>query len=137
MRILNGSVHLGHRPKYKHLRKGMYNYTHILTLLHEKEGASELGSAIKASGIKWLWFPTWGIQKEIDETLPHIREFTSKMTTLLETLEFLLNRGCHIFIHCSAGIHRTGTVMASLLYHLGYGDEMVMRTLHKMQNFVG
>ncbi len=136
MRILNGTIHVGHRPKLKYLRDNRYGYTHILTLLHKDEGALELGQVIKASGIKWMWLPLWGIIKEIDETLPHIKQFTAQLPKLLFTLESILREGGHVFIHCSAGIHRTGTVTAALLYYLGYSDEEVVATLDKIRPII-
>jgi protein tyrosine/serine phosphatase len=40
-----------------------------------------------------------------------------------------LRDGGRIYLHCSAGIHRTGMIAAALLFHLGHDDEQTRAIL--------
>lgn len=48
-------------------------------------------------------------------TRPEIRDALVSLAAILEA-------GGRIYLHCSAGIHRTGMVAAALLFHLGHGE---------------
>lgn len=61
----------------------------------------------------WVWFP-------FSASKPHGQYDTIKVLQLYNQLQVILNAGGKIYIHCSAGIHRTGMVTYGLLRYLGY-----------------
>ncbi|HPO49465.1 MAG TPA: tyrosine-protein phosphatase [Spirochaetota bacterium] len=45
----------------------------------------------------------------------------------------ILNKGGKLFIHCSAGIHRTGMITFALLLYLGYKVSVASGLLKQMR----
>jgi protein-tyrosine phosphatase len=82
-------------------------------LLHENEGARQIGTQTQQAGMDWVWFP-------FSASKPHGQYDTIKVLQLYNQLQVILNAGGKIYIHCSAGIHRTGMVTYGLLRYLGY-----------------
>lgn len=50
-----------------------------------------------------------------------------------QQLEQILGEGAKMYIHCSAGIHRTGMLVFGLLLLLGYGDTEAKRILRDLR----
>jgi hypothetical protein len=112
----NGYIAIGHKPGGKISFEGLKNEgtTAIVTLLHENEGAQQIGTQTKQAGMAWVWFP-------FSASKPHAQYDTIKVLQLFNQLHLLLKSGGKIYIHCSAGIHRTGMIAYGLLRYLGYG----------------
>lgn len=119
-----GAVALGHRPKRKHLRDlPGAGATHVLTLLSEREGALEVRNATLAAGLTWLWLPlASGDPAKAPDVRPTLRQ-----------LRDVLLQGGRVFIHCAAGIHRTGMVTAALLHALGHDAVEVREILGELR----
>src|SRR5688500_847837 len=101
--VAGGGLAVGHRPKLKELALlAGEGATHVLTLLSEGEGALAIGAAAEAAGLTWLWLPLPSANPKLfDEAA--IRDVVSAVKKTLK-------RGGRVFIHCSAGIHRTGLI---------------------------
>lgn len=125
VKINNGWLAVGHKPGGKISFEGMSKagVTAVLTLLQENEGSQVIGQALRRVGIEWLWFPFSAVRPEDRETT---KAQFSKMEALLE-------KEAKIYIHCSAGIHRTGMVTYAFLRFLGQGPEEAMDNLAKMR----
>jgi protein-tyrosine phosphatase len=83
----------------------------IVTLLHENEGHQTIGKQANKFNIGWIWFPF---------LLPHLNAVKTLLKyTFIYRLAKLLKEGNKIYIHCSAGIHRTGMISYGLLRFLG------------------
>jgi hypothetical protein len=57
--LINGGLGIGHKPGKKlsaHLLKNC-GAKAVLTLLHENEGAKQIGQAVNSAGLEWIWFP--------------------------------------------------------------------------------
>lgn len=108
-----GALAIGHRPPLRALpamqRAGV---THIATVLSRTERAEDIGAAVKRAGIEWIW-----IELGSTKSLPQRRK--PEIEQGLQAMASVLNGGGRLYLHCSAGIHRTGMVAAALLFHLG------------------
>lgn len=123
VRILSGAVAIGHRPPLRALpamkRAGV---THVTTVLSRDEGAEAVGAAVQRAGLDWIWIDLGSTKSLPQRRRGDIAEALRQMTAALEG-------GAHIYLHCSAGIHRTGMIAAALLFQLGRDDEQTLATL--------
>jgi protein-tyrosine phosphatase len=112
-----GRLTVFHRPKLTLLaslqREGC---THVLTLLSEHEQAKNLGLAVSKLGLQWIWSP-------LPNGDPPNNTRSDALGVLLKDLAKILADGGSLFIHCSAGIHRTGMIANALLRSLGLTAE--------------
>lgn len=114
---------LGHRPKYKDLPKlKQEGVTHLVTLLSAREGGTEVQSAARYEGIGVVWMPL----PKADVSTFDIEEFNL-------AIHYLSRVRGRMFVHCSAGIHRTGMVGYAILRNLGYTPEQAKATLAKLR----
>ena|SRR5688572_6638862 len=111
-----GHLAIGHRPKVKALPTLAANGgTHVLTLLSEREGALAIRDAVTVAGLVSIWLPlASGDPAEADER--------AVRAALREVRQVLMSGG-RVFVHCSAGIHRTGMIAFALLRSLGIERE--------------
>jgi protein-tyrosine phosphatase len=111
-----GALALSHRPKLKDFPTlRAEGVTHVVTLLAENEGASQLGNAATRAGLDWIWVPFHGAG------VPDAAR-SSALRQVLRELRDLIRAGNKLFIHCSAGIHRTGMFGYALLRQLGLSE---------------
>ena len=98
-----GNIVLGPRPGKKslHLFKEM-GLTHCCTLLSEREGGADIEKISRRFDAAWIWLPIDGGSLETLSVLD--------IDGLLEQLQDRIadTPDPKIYIHCSAGIHRTG-----------------------------
>ena len=126
--LLNGAVSIGHKPGGKISYKTLQNngITTILTLLNQNEGALLIGKDAKKAGLNWIWFP-------FSASNPLQGEDLKKAWDLYAQLKKELEAGGKIYIHCSAGIHRTGMIAYGLLRFLGYDTAVSTEILLKLR----
>jgi hypothetical protein len=119
VRLGAGALAIGHRPRLRALI-GMRDagVTHIATILAQTERPDLIGAAAHAAGLKWKWIAIGSTKNLPARAKPEIKE-------ALRSLAAILAAGGRIYLHCSAGIHRTGMIAAALLYHLGRDAEEV------------
>jgi hypothetical protein len=129
VKIEQGYIAIGHKPggkiSFKSLKES--GTTVVLTLLQHHEGACKIGDQLKQMNIEWIWFPfsasnPYSGKKKIGEVL-----------NLFQKLYFFLETGNKIYIHCSAGIHRTGMITYGLLRYIGKEKEEAIRILNEMR----
>jgi protein-tyrosine phosphatase len=109
VRVGKGRLALLHRPRhvdFPNLPK--IGCTHVVTLLKETEGAQKIGELAQNAGLAWIWLPV------PNGNYPE-GEVHERLACALPELSSLLDEGNSLLIHCSAGIHRTGTVAYALL----------------------
>lgn len=114
VKIGNGYLAIGHKPGGKISYEGLKEEgtTAVLTLLNENEGSILIGKELKKVNIDWIWFP-FSASKPLDG------DDKILIFNLYHKLRDILNNGGKIYIHCSAGIHRTGMITYGLLRFLG------------------
>jgi protein-tyrosine phosphatase len=118
-----GRLALYHRPRnedFDTLCK--MGCTHIITLLKESEGAQRYGTMTRDAGMEWIWisvpngkYPEKDVHERLIQSMPMLSQ--------------LLDDGRSILIHCSAGIHRTGTVAYGLLRWRGLDRRQTMKII--------
>jgi protein-tyrosine phosphatase len=119
----NGRIALNHRPRgvdFPHLRK--IGCTHVVTLLKESEYAEKYGDMAKNAGLNWIWLPV----PNGDYPVGEVHE---RLLQAMPQLSQLLDEGRSLLIHCSAGIHRTGTIAYGLLRWRGIERNKALRII--------
>ena len=125
--IGKGYLAIGHRPSTKLTEDlKLQNCTHILTLLSENEGAKKIKILTDKSNLKWLWLP-------MESAKPLAEERTEELGALLSGMKDILEQGGKIYLHCSAGIHRTGMIAYSFLRFIGLSPEDAMQKLKELR----
>jgi hypothetical protein len=118
-----GRLAIGHRPPVRAMSamagKGI---THIATVLAEHEDPHTIGEAARRAGMAWIWLPLGSTK-----SLPSVSN--AKIRTAIEDMATALQADACIYLHCSAGLHRTGMMAAALLFRLGHDAECVRATL--------
>lgn len=104
-----GHLAIGHRPGDNLISSlKLQGATHILTLLSDKEGAHEVEQLAKREKLSWLWFP-------MSSAAAPGFERDGEALDLFDGMTGILKKQGRIYIHCSAGIHRTGMITYSFL----------------------
>lgn len=109
----HGYLALGHRPRrdaFGDFRDS--DATMLVTLLSESEGAEEIGTHAAAAGLGWVWLP-------LALAKPPPPERDAEIRAAFEKVRAALDGGGRVFVHCSAGIQRTGMIAYALLRFLG------------------
>jgi protein-tyrosine phosphatase len=125
VKVGRGRLALYHRPRREMFaslrRKGC---THIVTLLKDTEDANFYGELARQAGMEWIWLPVPNGKYPKKET-------HERLINAMPELSRLLDEGNTLLVHCSAGIHRTGTVAYGLLRWRGMGGERAMQIIHR------
>lgn len=123
----SGALALSPRPKLKDLpalrTAGM---THVVTLLTENEGALQVGAAATRAGLSWIWIPLHGAAVPDSTRTAELRQVLRELCELIEA-------GNKLFVHCSAGIHRTGMFGYALLRRLGLNADAARAKLAELR----
>jgi protein-tyrosine phosphatase len=121
--LWSGALAIGHRPALRKLKSfSAGGVTHVATVLSASEQAEKIGEAVRRAGLDWIW-----VDLGSTKSLPKRRK--PEIIQALGELEAALKQGARIYLHCSAGIHRTGMIAAALLFHLGHGEQEVRAAL--------
>lgn len=125
--VRRGSMAIGHRPKKKSLPGfPAAGVTSLLTLLSESEGAKEIGEQCQRHGIVWHWLPFVSGDPPPSKRNKEIAETFERLKNELDT-------GGQIFVHCSAGIHRTGMITLAILRYLELSKLEADRLLNELR----
>lgn len=122
-----GRIALNHRPRFvdfPYLRE--LGCTHVVTLLKTSESAGKIGNAVKDAGMEWFWlpvpnghYPQGEVHQRLLEAMPQLSQW--------------LDEGKSLMLHCSAGVHRTGTVAYGLLRWRGVESKKAMQLIAQMR----
>jgi protein-tyrosine phosphatase len=127
VQVGNGRIALNHRPRHMDFAcLPQLGCTHVVTLLKESEHAEKIGNAVKNAGLEWIWLPI--LNGNYPEGQVHKR-----LIEAMPLLSQLLDEGKSLVIHCSAGVHRTGTVAYGLLRWRGVESRQAMKLIAKMR----
>lgn len=128
VKVENGFMAIGHKPGGKISFEGLKEEgtSTVLTLLQNNEGASLIGKRLQSLQINWIWFP-------FSASKPHDGKALVEVKNSYQELAKLLEAGDKIYIHCSAGIHRTGMITYGLLRFLGKDKTVAFELLRQMR----
>ncbi len=121
-------IFLGPRPGKKSFNAlKELNLTHCCTLLSEREGAPSIEAICRKLGCQWVWLPFEGGRVEV------LRD--TDVAGLVETLcrEISGEPEPRLYLHCSAGIHRTGFFAYLLLRLSGLDREAALSELASLR----
>ena len=107
---------IGPRPKLRVIEK--LGATAVITLQRPEEGAMGIGEACKNLGIKWWGFPLDSRDTTLNSPQAGEQEM-GKVVEVTKRVEVLIAEGEQVFVHCAAGIHRTGMVTFTWLLRRG------------------
>lgn len=114
-RLDKDSLVLGPRPGKKSFdRLSELSLTHVCTLLSEREQVSNIEHISKRLGCDWIWLPMDGGHLETLRGLDiasYVKAFFDGIANTERP---------HVYLHCSAGIHRTGFFAYLLLRSSGW-----------------
>ncbi len=116
--LQNTRLVIGPRPGKKSIDMlAALNLTHCCTLLSEREDVQPIRKICKKLGCDWIWLPIEGGKLDIlrqTDLKGHVQAFVQQTKNVPTP---------HVYIHCSAGIHRTGFFVYVLLRLRGLDRE--------------
>ena len=125
-----GRLCLWHRPSRRSFSKLQQSgCSTICTLLGANEGADGIGAGARAAGLNWLWTEL----KVGREDYLSTDEAAERVTRAVADVQAALSRGESVLLHCSAGLHRTGTVAFGVLRACGWAPVEAKRGLQLMR----
>ncbi|MDZ7879803.1 MAG: response regulator [Saprospiraceae bacterium] len=127
--VKNGQLSIGGRPSLPLVELLKAQNCHvIITLLEQSKqrSAEEIGNKAIALGMEWIWCPLSASDLPRGEDL-------IKVQKIMGQLEERLADGQNLFIHCAAGIHRTGAFTHGLLRFMGYNTEKSKQTISDLR----
>lgn len=119
---------IGPRPGKKSLdRLGDLSLTHCCTLLGEKEDPQAIERICKRLRCAWIWMPITGGGEEALKAAP-MADYIGTLNTAIAS-----TNNPKIYLHCSAGIHRTGYVAYIFLRIMGLSETGALRALNEIR----
>ena len=128
--LKNGSKISCHgRPKESDIKrlKEEFKVNYILTIQHEKENPKIIEKYTKDLGdIYWHNLPLTGANMAV-----FMNKNVQKMIidNILFLINYMKNNKIVLFMHCAAGIHRTGTILYTILRLSGESIESSMEAI--------
>jgi protein-tyrosine phosphatase len=116
------------RPTSKHIKqmKSVYGVNHVLTLQYEKEKPQEVEKWCINNEINWHHIELYAAN------MPYFqKKDTQKLIAkhVLDLYHLLKKEEITLFIHCAAGVHRTGTIVYSILRMFGESPEDALKAM--------
>ena len=96
--------------------------TSFIDLTLPREMLPYLG-LLKEAGVEYRRFPI------LDDAVP---ADPRQMTEILDAIDAAMDAGRKVYVHCQAGVGRTGTVVACWLQRHGRSPAEALRELHKL-----
>lgn len=125
--IGGGSLTIGHRPGARAIRRfPAARISHVVTVLSETECPHVIEAAVRAAGLAWIWLPLGSTKNLPARGKPEIGRCLDAMIDSLAA-------GGRLYLHCSAGLHRTGMIAAALLFRLGCDADTVRAAIAAMR----
>lgn len=103
-------LRIGPRPKLSAIDHFVSEgVTDVLTLLQPHERPEPIGTAVTRNGLKWHWHPCSASLLSGESALP------SRIIYIAARVWELVAEGSVLYLHCAAGLHRTGMVVYAML----------------------
>ncbi len=115
---------LGPRPKFKKIKDRSEEV--IFTLLKTNEDAAAIGAAVKKAGKMWTWH---GLSVRNHDFSPW-RDWENAVLDLEQCLDVMDQT---VYLHCAAGIHRTGSLAYLYFRRKAYTPEQARAKVFSMR----
>jgi multicomponent Na+:H+ antiporter subunit G len=123
----NGRLGIDHRPGQHRIRMlKSAGADVVVTLLRESEGARAVENWVKQEAMEWMWLP-------MPDGRPPVGELLDQFIEAIPEISKRLDHHQSVFIHCSAGIHRTGMIALAVLRYRGLSEADAMALLAQMR----
>jgi len=100
--------------------------TAVLTLLGEAEDVTPIQAEITSRGWTWIWLPLRGGE-------PPRPERDVELQAKLDHAIASLRAGARLYVHCAAGLHRTGMIAAALLLQIEGPEVDLVARIHELR----
>ncbi len=118
--LLEGQIAIGHKPGKK------------LRALLAETGCTRVVSLLSASESR-KQESAYRIRLPLDGADPPGPERTPEVLALFEKMTAELAGGGKLYLHCSAGLHRTGMIAYAYLRHLGFTREQAVAKITELR----
>lgn len=134
-KMKNGSVISCHgRPTRQDIESlyNDYNINYILTLQHQGEHPEKIKKACEqvSDSIKWHNFPLAGANMALLMSKEASKMILDNIILLHSKMK---ERELNIFVHCAAGIHRTGIILYTILRITGESESSAMEAIKQIR----
>ena len=118
--VAGGELAIGHKPGKK-LRAELADQscTLVVNLLSDAESKASEGEA--------------RVRLRLATATPPGAERSAEILALFERMCTELERGGRVYLHCSAGLHRTGMITNAFLRHIGYSAEASLELIRELR----
>ncbi|CAG9324983.1 unnamed protein product [Blepharisma stoltei] len=129
--LLSGGITAFHRPSIRGISILAQSTpcTTVFTLQSEHECPHEIEKACLDHGLKWVWICLQGANKKL---LEGNKASTAIRSGLLDARK-RLDKGEFLYIHCAAGIHRTGLFIYALIRICGYSKQETLNIVKSIR----
>lgn len=100
--------------------KKRFNLNYLVTIHSERENPNEIGNICKELGIKWKYIDLYGANMRLFSKLSTKLLLIKEMNDIYEDL---ITNEYTAFVHCAYGLHRTGTLVYSIIRMFGDSPE--------------
>lgn len=117
------------KPSKKEIEhfQNIYQINYVLTLFNPKENPQEIGKLCKLEGIGWEWWELNGANF-LKKT-----ETANIISKLVNLAKMLTDNKINLFVHCAAGLHRTGAIVYTILRMFGESKKLALMHLEKIR----
>lgn len=130
-RVLEGGVTCLHRPSVGGITKlaQLTPCTTVFTLQSKSECPHEVEKECKKNKLEWYWINLPGANKRLLES----NQVAWNLKKGLLEAKRRLKQGEFLFVHCAAGIHRTGLFIYALLRICGLDQETTLEAVKSIR----
>ena len=101
-----------------------YGVNYILTLFYPKEQPEKIKMICDEYKIRWQWIELHGANY-----FKKVQDHEKIVNEMLKLYHILLDEEVILFVHCALGLHRTGTIIYTLLRLFGETPETALEAL--------
>jgi predicted protein tyrosine phosphatase len=122
-----GALALGPRlGKHRYPALERAGCTAVMTLLSATEDLERIREAIESRAWTWIWMPLRGGD-------PPAPERDDELRARLDEAVAAIREGARLYVHCAAGLHRTGMIASALLLLLEGPEVDLVARIHEMR----
>lgn len=130
--LFGGWLTISHRPKRALLPQlAEAGYSAVVTVLGVNEGADPLIGDVERAGLVSIWIPLAKAEPPSDSSV------VAMIVDRFDDMYGRLSAGERVFLHCSAGIHRTGMLTYGFLRREGMEVGEALGLLNELRQVTG